>query len=518
MSLAVALTSVRPGDTIQLRSGDYAGTYALRIPGVTLEPYPGESPRFTGPAKLTTSKVAWLHIYSAAAGATVRNLNFTREGDSAALWRVGWNDYGIVVEGPEVTVTGCGLAGMAKGIHVKGSQSTGGTITYNAIGPTIDSNIAIGSSYGVVRGLLVAWNDLGGSYREDGIQFMPNFDAADPAADISNLGAIIYSNYIHDCNENAIDLKGAGQVIIDGNKFRRVAGSSNGAPDWNHRSNGVIIRGARTSTGRIIGRNNDCQECCSGFWMFPGWKFYNNLLQDDNWSPWDVHQGVGISQREGVKDAALKNNLVRRHLAGDLQLLANATNIECNPTAPGPGVALTLTRGAGSGRIVAVEDASYFTDWFGRKELPADVIWLGGQRFEVRLVHHDGNAIALDRNAKWGDGDPVFWRSPQPIVGIQPEYTQPVVVEPPNPTQPNPTTPTEPTEPPTEPPAPPAPEPVEGEMVQITISVNLAPYLADAFRAALESLIVSVQEIDAPLPTLALDTDNDLPPGWRVNA
>jgi len=493
LNLAAILAKVQPGDTIQLATGDYPGVYNLRTPGVTIEPAPNAAPTFTGPAKLTTDKVAWLHIWPTAKGATVRNLLFWRGGDIATLFKAGWNDYGIVVEAPDVTITGCGLGGMAKGIHVKGKESTGGTITYNEIDPTIDSCIAIGTSYGVVRGLLIAWNKLSGSYREDGIQFMPNFDLTGDAleADVSNLGTIIYQNYIHDCNENAIDLKGAGLFVIDGNKFRRIAGSSNGAPDWNHRSNGTIIRGAHTSTGPGIIRNNDCQDCCSGFWLFAGWKVYNNTVQNNNWSPWDTWQGTGISQRGDLKGAALVNNLVSGHLKTNLELTDTSISRN-NPTEPGAGVELTYCEGQRDTSELRVKDASYFTDWFGQSDLPLDVIYLGGQPYKVLGVDYGANALGLDSRTKWQDGDPIYWRSPEPVVGIQPEYKP---VEPP-------TSPPGPSFPPTDPTTPPEPEnpspapPTQPVTVSLNLTFDLSPAMAQGLREAVAAGTVRVNLVE----------------------
>src|SRR4029453_12391905 len=131
-------------------------------------------------------------------------------------------------------------------------------------------------------GALIAANLLEGSYREDGIQFMPNLTLADSTADISNLGTIIYGNVIRDCNENAVDLKGAGQIVLDGNIVYRICGSNNGGPDWNRRSICAVMRGARASSRQVIERNNVIFNSASGSYLLDEWKHYNNVMLWNN--------------------------------------------------------------------------------------------------------------------------------------------------------------------------------------------------------------------------------------------
>lgn len=493
-NLVIHLAACVPGDIIQLRNGTYVGEFDLKTPGITLEPYPDHHPVFTGPpAFVAGAKPGWFHVWATAKGTILRKLSFVREGDIALIWKVGWNDYGIIVEAPDVRIEACVLSGMAKGIHVKGSTSTNGTIKGCSIGPTIDSGIAIASSKSVVRRLLITENDISGSYREDGIQFMPDYEipVADQEKDISNLGAIIVANDIHHCNENAIDLKGAGLFVIEDNMFYAIAGSSNGAPDWNHKSNGVIIRGARTSTGPGIIRNNDCRDNCSGFWMFAGWRIYHNTIQTNNWSPWDSWQGIGVSQRGTLERAALINNLVSGHKNTDLQLTQASINMN-NPTQPGPGLALTHTRGAGKGRLLTVDDASLFTDWFGRKDLPLDVIYLGQSRFEIQDIDRTTNTLKLDKDAEWQDGDRVCWRSPTPQVGAMALFEPPPIepVEPPTEPPPTVTPPVEPAHPIVTPPeAPTAPE-----MVQLTMTFTVPAARVEEMQRVLDSMTVTLTE------------------------
>jgi hypothetical protein len=460
---------------------------------VTLEPYQGETPRFTGPPQFTPDKVAWLHIAESAKGAAVRYLAFQREGDIAEIWRQGWGDYGIVVEAPDVSIRACWLCGMAKGIHVKGSQSTRGTIEANLIGPTVDSGVVMGSSGGVVRGTLIASNFIHGSYREDGIQCMQNFELpdAEQVKDVSNLGIIIWRNQIEGCNENAIDLKGAGQVIVAENRIRRIGGYSNGAPDFdpNKRSPMAIMHGARTSAGWVVIRDNDIQDSSGGIRLFPLWYIYHNRAVNCNYDPsGKVWAGVGFLQPGATPGAKLKNNLANGNLGGNYNLAAPTADFKGNQIAPGAALPLTTCKGAGRGVWLPVEDAGYFTDWMGRN-LPPDVVYLSDRAYQISGIDYQGNRLQLDKEAQWNDGDPVLWRSPAPQVGPT-EPTAPTT-QPEPPTEP--TTPIEPpttpTAPPTEPTGPPAP-PTAPALVRVTFTVDLAPGLAEALRQALASLVI----------------------------
>jgi hypothetical protein len=207
----------------------------------------------------------------------------------------------------------------------------------------------------------------------------------------------------------------------------------------------------------VIIRNNVLTNNSSGIRVYKGYKVCHNLVTDNNYSPVGVYDGFGISQIE--RPAAIKNNLVSGNRRYDVQGL---TGTECNPTEPGPGVALTATRGAGSGRLLPLVDAGYFTDWYGR-DLPPDVLYLNDERAEVQAVDYAANTVMLDRDVTWQDGQPVYWRSPSPMVGMQEVYTPPPPIEPP-----------------VEPPAPPP-----DELVKLILEASMSPTEAAQLRALL---------------------------------
>lgn len=416
------LDAANPGDTVALRGGDYPGLFTLSRPGVTVTPYQDEPAILSGPVNTAGNKPAWLRIV--APGATVRGLTFARVGpiEKAKMF----DDWGILIEADDATVDGCSLSGMTKGIHIK--EGLCPTITHNDIGPTYQSCIVVSTSHGVIRAGLIAWNSLHGSWREDAIQFMPDYDAANTATDVSNLGMVVYENTVTDCNENAIDLKGAGLVIVHGNQITGIGGSNDGPfGGWNHNANQAIGKGARTASGLVLIRNNDLRGNCSGIRSQPGWKIAHNLIADNNFSPaggdWD---GYGIGNQNGGAGLAVVNNLVSGHRGGDFVNMPTNADVRSNPTTPGPGGALTWTVGSGAGDALPVGEAGYFTDWFERADLPADVIWLGGERYEVRSVNYAKNILHLDRAAKWVDAQPVTWRDPAPAVGPLADYLPPV--------------------------------------------------------------------------------------------
>jgi hypothetical protein len=88
------------------------------------------------------------------------------------------------------------------------------------------------------------------------------------------------------------------------------------------------------------------------------------------------------------------------------------------------GWGLTNTLGVGEGDLVPVEDARYFTDWFGRAGLH-EMVYVAGQEAEVIGVDTSANQLQLDRVVRWAGGEPVCWRSPHPKMGLQGAYVPP---------------------------------------------------------------------------------------------
>lgn len=540
-TLEAALQYAEPGAQVLLRGGNYLQSARLTVGGTPDAPliitaYDDEPPCLLGQLDRPTilqlaapnlvvegisfcsnqpsaDRYPWIHVTAAAQNATLRNITVTRPGRMVELYKAGWKDYGIVVEGEHVTLDGCRVAGMCKGIHLKG-KCLGVTVVNCHVGPTIQSNLVIGTSYGVVRGALIAHNLLEGSYQEDGIQFMPDYDAPQIKEDVSNLGTVVYHNVIRSCNENAIDLKGAGLVVLDSNILYNIVGSNDGAVQWNRRAMGAITRGARTSSRRLIERNNVIFNNSSGTRLLSEWKIYNNVFLWNNLDytgPGSRYMNnvnppfCGVEQTEGnVLGAAVKNNIIGMHNSADVALLMLPNSrIECDynlylggrwlakhtrrPTLftdlaewqaaqqemkwPGadehsliaPGLAgvrftnvaepprhehtaydfsiterspayrrggpLTYTTGAGHSQRLTVQDAGYFTTWFGRQDpdLPEEAIWLNNERYAITGVSYESNTLELNRPVTWQADQPVFWGAAQPHIGLQsPEFSKPL--------------------------------------------------------------------------------------------
>jgi hypothetical protein len=587
-TLALAFDRAEPGDTILLRAGKYRGTVTTDKPGQANAPirvtaWPGERAILTGgvtvaalviahpywefenftiePTAGPSGKPAWVKVQPEAKGVVLRNLTLARNGDISKAKT--WNDFGILIEADEVTVEKCRIYGMTKGIHVKGS-CTGVTITGCHIGPTFQSNIVVGTSFSTVRGLLISYNVLERSLIEDGIQFMQNFDAEVKEADVSNLGTIVYANTIRDHGENAIDLKGAGDVVIDSNVIYRIAGSNNGPlHGWNRGSFSTITRGKNSASGRLIIRNNTIYNSAPAIRLLSQSKIYNNVLW---WNNYDYTGSdsksagavfSGVRQNEAVvRDVAIKNNVIggQRHgtmalyvdsacdmdvdynvyaserwidkrtkavtsFAAWQQALTQAGFEGCDqhskvdnalafvevPTKPNgdhhtynfqlrtptPGGPLTTARTSGNGKIIAVKDASYFTNWFGRQDLPDEVIWVGQQAAKVEAVNHEKHQLHLDRALTWQEGDPIRWGSASPCVGLMARVD--TLLPPLPPVEPPvlpPEPPVTPPEPPVTPPEPPTP--VELERVRLVLEVHASKELAELLRQA-GTVLLSVE-------------------------
>jgi len=100
----------------------------------------------------------------------------------------------------------------------------------------------------------------------------------------------------------------------------------------------------------------------------------------------------------------------------------NANNVEYNPqfvdaanddfhlqpTSPciDAGGPLTTTAGSGSGTVVTVNDALFFTDGYGL--IDPDVIYVGPERVTIVSVDPAANQLTIDRSITWGAGVPVY--------------------------------------------------------------------------------------------------------------
>lgn len=447
-NLSSVLSEAQPGDTIFVGDGEYFGSFGTPKAGNPDQPISvigspdavfigaKDSPlawnltqpfwSLTGfavepvaPAK-SGQKPTWISVRRAATGTQLHQMIMRRNGDIEDSKR--WNDYGIIIEANDVLVNRCSISGMTKPIHLKG-PCVNPTVIHCHIGPSYQSGIVIGTSFGVMRAGLIAWNTIEESHIEDGIQWMQNFnvDAQQQLTDVSNLGMIVYQNVIRRCRENALDFKGAGSVVVDGNVIEYTAGSANGALNgWNLNSDWAIGRGARTSCENILLRNNQIRWNVSGIRLLPAdWRVIHNQITDNNWRPeTDDHEGYGIRQPGDASGAVVLNNVVSGHKKGNLVGLSGI-RVQNNPESPESlADPLTFTASGGAGRVVKLEDAGFWSAWFGRQDLPAERIFVGEDGANVVSVNHLENTVTIDRDdLTWAAGSPVGYMGHSGRVG-----------------------------------------------------------------------------------------------------
>lgn len=365
-------SGVAAGDTILVRAGTYNQRIAPTISGtsgnpITLAAYPGETPTIAGQAGVETilevasgreyltfdglrfswghaapggnDRFPWIWIRGGTTNHIIlKNLQIERPGwedlDVLAT-TTAWREWGIQIDNAtQVTVDGCWIRGVNQGIQLK-DNCYDATIRNCDIGYTKNSCITCTTSLSNIRRALIVNNLLHHSAAEDGIQFMQNFalPSDQQVTDQSNRGTQIVGNWIYDNRENAIDLKGAQNIVIQGNHIWGTIGSNNGPVNgWNRNSMGAIIRGANTSTSRVIIRNNNIYDNANGAWGFNYYKIYNNNFV------WNVHDFTGsgsafspgttstsftdIRQSENAFGLGIRNNIFSGSKQGSMALFA----------------------------------------------------------------------------------------------------------------------------------------------------------------------------------------------------
>ncbi len=91
------------------------------------------------------------------------------------------------------------------------------------------------------------------------------------------------------------------------------------------------------------------------------------------------------------------------------------------------GAPLTQTTSSGSGTVVPVEDALYFTDGYGL--IDGDLIRVGDQLAQVVSVDYSANELTIDRSLSWASGTPVYtdYKGSAPDLGAFEADPAPVV-------------------------------------------------------------------------------------------
>jgi hypothetical protein len=310
---------LRPGDTVYIRAGTYdeiiepdrSGT-----PGnpITYTRYQDEEVVIageSGTAKLVAlhdksyivvdgltlsyghappggeKRWAWVFMGEHAEHNEIRACRIIRVGDPLELYESDYREFGILISGGMYNIIADNtITGVNMGVKL-GDAARYNRVLYNNISGVGQSCIVVGSSQGVMQGTLIEGNTLEGSAVEDGIQFMENTDLSEDERefDISNFGTIIRYNVIRHHAENAIDLKGAAHVVIEGNTIYGSVGSSEGPlhkDGWNREAMHSIGCSPLRSSRDVIIRRNVIFDGPSGIGARQDWQIYNNTIVGNN--------------------------------------------------------------------------------------------------------------------------------------------------------------------------------------------------------------------------------------------
>lgn len=142
-----------------------------------------------------------------------------------------------------------------------------------------------------------------------------------------------------------------------------------------------------------------------------GVRFWNNVL-------WGGAPEQAVILEEFAADATLASleasapGVFWDNLEVDPRFV-DAAGADFRPSADSPlrdaGAYLTVTVGAGSGTVLAVEDARFFYDGFGIAGEVGDAVQLAGRADTAVVVEVDleANRLTLDRDLTWSDGQGV---------------------------------------------------------------------------------------------------------------
>jgi len=217
----------------------------------------------------------------------------------------------------------------------------------------------IGASNSILQGTVIENNILSNSFVSDGIQFNGDFSLSDEELEVdkSNRGTIMRNNIIFNHGENAIDLKGTSNHVIEGNIIYGSTGDNNGPYDsstckattvdsFNCYDRGAgagsITRGSGQSSKDVIIRNNVIYDNKNGIRAEDGYKIYNNVILNNNrdYTGTDSdHTVVGKPAFVGINAygttqeyIGIKNNIIGYHNVGDIsvKLYGDSCDIDYN--------------------------------------------------------------------------------------------------------------------------------------------------------------------------------------------
>jgi parallel beta-helix repeat protein len=357
-SIGKANSTLQAGDTVYIRSGLYPGRIEPSNSGqagkrVTYKNYLNESATITGDngegnvvnLSASTNYVTIDGLNTKRPGYTsgegdvysitifgsyneIKNCQLINTGDPIAQSKAGSKESGILISGGKYNlIQGNQINGMSKqGIKLKGTPQYNRIID-NTITNNYSDSIRIDSAKGIIQGNLIENNHLGGSLTSDGIQFDGDYSlsATELETDTSNRGTIIRNNRIYDNAENAIDLKGTSNIVIESNYIYGNIGDNDGFVGDNvyDRNTGPSIhKGHSAGSSRdVIIRNNIIVDNTSGILLQNQWVIYNNTIIGNN-RDYTGHNstytlGNGIAPFNSISGSTTVQAIVKNNIMGD---------------------------------------------------------------------------------------------------------------------------------------------------------------------------------------------------------
>lgn len=383
-TIGKANQSLQPGDTLYIREGTYAEIIEPYRSGtanspITYQNYQNEEVTITGKnaedpvvaigtsvegpsgadsyiiveglniihSNILTNGKTFFNITITGSNSTnnvIRNCRIIREGGGGLSYmQQGTRESGIKVTSAKNTLLeGNTISGVGKmGIQLRDVQNI--TIRDNVISHVAQNAINISRQLSpMIQGILIENNILEWGEIEDGIQFEQVYGDGSNTS-LANQGVVIRNNTIRFNAENAIDLKGASNIVIEGNVIYGNYGDGDGPEDGNDRTGnlGGIVHGVNASTRDVIVRNNLFYDNFGVILLEDGFKIYNNTFVGNNrdytgssssWSTSRKPQFVGILAY-GSSNNSITNNIFVEHFHGELTIrlrLINALTLDHN--------------------------------------------------------------------------------------------------------------------------------------------------------------------------------------------
>jgi len=262
---------------------------------------------------------------SAVTNRTQANQSY-KSGDKRAGIRVGANT---------VTIENCEIYGINFGVGFQGMMGKNSVVRGCNLHHTVQAPIVITYSY-EKRGLLIEDCNISYSWIEDGIQFMPDYNGDQGKATISNYGTLIRNCTFIGNSENAIDVKGVGDAVIEGCVFTQTIGSNNGNLDgWNYNSYMQLMIGSNARAQNVIIRNCVFYNGAQAIYLSgKNFKSYNNTVLYNNYDYTGPQSSNRTSQtgiyQKRLTGMGVKNSIFGGHRGAQVTLVAKGIEWDYN--------------------------------------------------------------------------------------------------------------------------------------------------------------------------------------------